>query len=111
MAFDLPVAHGADPAAGGTCAHRTGCTCRRPYLGRALVTSVVLECILAIVTIAAGSPVVGLVACGAMAASMAVAVVAEIVAFYRVGLNEPGDPAIGRNRGTATAARPGQMTW
>ncbi|MEM9566078.1 MAG: hypothetical protein AAGA93_25890 [Actinomycetota bacterium] len=89
--------------------HRTGCTCRRPYLGRALVTSVIIECLLAIVTVAAGAPLVGLVACAAMAGCMAVAVVAEIVAFYRIGLGQADDPGIGRNRGTT--ARPGQMSW
>lgn len=89
--------------------HRAGCTCRRPSLGRALVTSVAIEFVLAVVTVAAGAPAVGLVACGAMAVCMVVAVVAEIVAFYRIGLHEPQDPGIGRNRGPSH--RPGQAIW
>lgn len=109
MDLDLPTASSADPTRDGPCHHRSGCTCRRPYLGRALVTSVVIECVLALFTIAAGSPVVGLIACAAMAACMAVAVAAEVVAFYRIGLVETDDPDIGRNRGTT--ARPSQMTW
>lgn len=69
----------------------------------------IIECALAIVTIAAGSPAVGLVACAAMAACMMVAVVAETVAFYRIGLNEAQDPQIGQNRGPSH--RPGQSIW
>ncbi len=109
MAFDLPSPASPDPSHDGTCIHGDGCTCRRPYLGRALVICVVIECLLAIVTVLAGAPLVGLVACAAMAACMAVAVVAEIVAFYRIGLGQAEDPSIGRNRGTT--ARPGQMSW
>jgi hypothetical protein len=74
-----------------------------------LVTSVIIECLLAIVTVAAGAPAVGLVACGAIAMCMMVAVVAEIVAFYRIGLDDAQDPAIGRNRGPSH--RPGQSIW
>ncbi len=109
MAFQLPIAAHPNPTNEPPCAHRNGCTCRRPYLGRALVTSVIIECALAIVTIAAGSPAVGLVACAAMAACMMVAVVAETVAFYRIGLNEAQDPQIGQNRGPSH--RPGQSIW
>lgn len=68
----------------------------------------VVEAALALVTLLAGSPLVGLVACAAMAGCMMVAVVAEIVAFYRIGLAEPHDN-IGRHR--ATGHRPSQATW
>lgn len=73
------------------------------------MASVVLEFLLAIVTVAAGAPIVGLVACAAMTICMVMAVVAEIVAFYRIGLQTPQDPAIGRNRGPSH--RPGQAIW
>lgn len=73
------------------------------------MASVAIELLLAVATVAAGAPAVGLVACGAMATCMMVAVVAEIVAFYRIGLQEPQDPGIGRNRGPSH--RPGQAIW
>ena len=81
----LSLTRSKDPA----CTHRPGCLCRRPILGRALVFSVIVEFVLALVTIAAGSPLVGLVACGAMSLSMVLAVAAETVAFHRVGQVEP----------------------
>lgn len=69
----------------------------------------IIEVVLALVTIAAGSPVVGMVACGAMALSMLVAVVAETLAHYRFGLIEPDPTEIGCNR--AVGHRPGQASW
>ncbi len=72
------------------------------------MASAAVQLILALITLLAGSPVVGMVACGAMGACMMVAVVAEIVAFYRIGLAEP-DANIGRHR--AAGHRPSQVTW
>lgn len=68
-----------------------------------------MEVTLALVAIAAGAPMVGLVACISIGGCMALAVVAEIVAFYRVGLGQAEAPDIGRNRGQAH--RPGQAIW
>jgi hypothetical protein len=73
------------------------------------VASVALEFVLAVVTLLAGAPLVGLVACGAMTISMGVAVVAEIVAFHRIGLAQPDETEIGSSR--AAAHRPHQAIW
>lgn len=109
MSLDIPSATDPDPSLDGPCRHLEGCTCRRPYLGRALVASVVMQLLMGIIAIASGATTVGLVACASMAGCMAIAVVAEIVAFYRVGLGQPDKPDIGRNRGQGH--RPNQMTW
>jgi hypothetical protein len=74
-----------------------------------MVASVLVQLFMGIIAIASGAPIVGLIACTAMAFCMGIAVVAEIVAFYRVGLGQPDKPDIGRNRGSAH--RPSQMTW
>lgn len=98
-----------DPTTDSPCVHRPGCSCRRPTLGRALVTTAVIQVILALVTMIAGSPSVGLVACGAMGISMLVAVVAETLAFHRFGLAEPDPTRIGDSRGVAP--HPRQSLW
>lgn len=68
-----------------------------------------LEVVLALATIVAGVPGVGLVACTVIGACTVVTVMAEIVAHYRWGLSPGSDPNIGRNR--AGKHRPGQATW
>ena len=109
MPLRIPTATDPDPSLDGPCLHREGCTCRRPYLGRAIVASVAMQLLMGIIAIASGATIVGLFACTAMAGCMAIAVVAEIVAFSRVGLGQPDKPDIGRNRGQPH--RPNQMTW
>lgn len=109
MPLRIPSATDSDPTVDGPCIHRSGCTCRRPYLGRALVAAVVVQLLMGTIAIASGAPLVGLIACTAMGGCMAIAVVAEIVAFYRVGLGQPDKPDIGNNRGQGH--RPNQMNW
>ena len=64
---------------------------------------------MAVVTVMAGSPLVGLVACAALVVPMGLAVVAETVAFYRIGLADPEPAQIGSSR--PVAHRPGQTIW
>jgi hypothetical protein len=73
------------------------------------VATAAIQVLLAAVTMTAGSPTVGLVACGAMGISMLVAVVAEILAFHRLGLSEPDPTRIGDSRGVAP--NPRQSLW
>lgn len=79
------------PVSDGTCIHDVNCDCRRPYIGRALVIAVALELFMGLVSIATGATLIGVVACASMAGCMWMYAVAEIVAFYRVGLPQP-DP-------------------
>jgi uncharacterized membrane protein len=51
--------------------------------------SVCVELVMGVVAIATGSTLIGVVACSAMAFCMWSYAVAEIVAFYRIGLREP----------------------
>lgn len=88
-----------DPAAGSPCEHRPGCSCRRPYIGRALVIAVGLELVMAVIAIRTGATFIGFVACATMAGCMWLYALAEIIAFYRVGLPQPDDADVGRNRG------------
>jgi hypothetical protein len=55
------------------------------------VAGSVIQALMAVVTIAAGTPAVGLVACLTIAMCMVLVVVAEVFAFYRVGL-PPTEP-------------------
>ncbi len=80
---------GPAPSSESACLHSNGCSCRRPYIGRALVIGVALELFMGLVAIATGATLIGVVACASMAGCMWLYAVAEIVAFYRVGLPEP----------------------
>lgn len=87
------------PSADSPCHHTAGCSCRRPYLGRALVIAVVLELVMAVIAIATGATLIGVVACASMAGCTWLYALTEIVAFYRVGLPEPDRLEVGRSRG------------
>lgn len=104
MDLTLPLAD-RDPAVGSPCHHQSGCSCRRPYIGRALVTSVALELVMGLAAIVSGATLIGVVACAAMAFGMWAFAVSEIVAFYRIGLPEP-EPQTGPV--TAPVHRPNQ---
>lgn len=79
------------------CQHRQNCQCHRPQLGRAIVVVVVLQLVMACVTIATGATAVGLVACIAIGGCGWLAAVAEVIAYYRIGL------------GTTTVTKPGTV--
>lgn len=79
------------PSDGGSCFHDPDCSCRRPYLGRALVIAVAMELFMGLVAISTGATLIGVVACASMAGCMWLYALAEVVAFYRVGLPQP-DP-------------------
>ena len=64
-----------------------------------MVIAVGLELLMGIIAIATGSTVVGLVACASMAGCTWLYAVAEIVAFYRVGLPQPDRVEVGQSRG------------
>lgn len=83
------------PSAGSPCHHVPGCSCRRPYIGKALVIGVALELAMGIAAIATGATLIGVVACAAMAGCMWLYAAAEIVAYYRVGLTEPEPVRVG----------------
>ncbi len=88
MPLRIPSAASA-PAADSPCYHHVECSCRRPYIGRALVVGVTIELFMGLVAIATGATLIGVVACASMAGCMWMYAIAEIVAFYRVGLPEP----------------------
>ncbi|MGI9597410.1 MAG: hypothetical protein ACR2QK_14700 [Acidimicrobiales bacterium] len=54
-----------------------------------MVIGVALELCMGLVAIATGATLIGVVACASMAGCMWLYAVAEIVAFYRIGLPEP----------------------
>ncbi len=104
MDLTLPLTE-RHPAVNSQCHHRPDCSCRRPYIGRALVTSVALELIMGMAAIISGATLIGAVACGAMAFCIWLFALSEIIAFYRIGLPEP-KPQSGPV--TAPAHRPHQ---
>jgi hypothetical protein len=67
---------------------------------------VVLQILMACITIATGSTAVGLVACIAMGGCAWMAAVAEVIAFYRIGLDNTAQADLGRAR--AEGFRPHQ---
>lgn len=98
MDLRIPTAERA-PSAGSPCHHQTGCSCRRPYLGRALIIAVGLELLMGVIAIATGATMIGIVACASMAGCTWLYAVAEIIAYYRVGLPEPDRIQVGTSRG------------
>ena len=91
----------------GPCAHQIGCQCRRPVIGRALVHAVGVQLLMGMVAIASGATTIGVVACGAMAACTWLFAVAEIIAFYRVGLPTAEPARVGRTRAVGNPYHPG----
>ncbi|MGH1488894.1 MAG: hypothetical protein ACRBK7_05775 [Acidimicrobiales bacterium] len=53
------------------------------------MVGVTIELFMGLVAIATGATLIGVVACASMAGCMWMYAIAEIVAFYRVGLPEP----------------------
>lgn len=84
-----------------TCRHQADCNCVRPQLGRAVVTAVGAQVAMAIIAMAGGATAVGLVACVAIGGCAWLAVIAEVVCFYRIGLGETAahDPERTRSAG------------
>lgn len=90
----------------GPCAHKVGCHCRRPVIGRALIIAIGIQMLMGIAAIGAGAGSIGLVACGAMATCTWLYAVAEIIAFYRIGLPNPEPARIGQARVVGNPHRP-----
>lgn len=103
--FDFRVNPARRARAGGPCHHQPGCQCRRPTIGRALVTAVALQLVMGLAVIATGATAVGLVACGAMAMCTWLYAVAEVISYYRVGLPNPEPARVGQARGVGAHHR------
>ncbi len=73
------------------------------------MVAVGLELLMGVIAVGTGATLIGVVACASMAGCMWLYAVAEIVAFYRVGLPQPDELDIGHNRGQM--ARPYQPHW